>query len=75
MRYGAVPESIAAILIAVVEWTMAATPILMLLNEKLVQPGKKRPEGPSPEATGFKLNVCYRAWPGSVRCAIEDFKD
>ena len=32
-------------------------------------------EGPSPEATGFKLNVCYRARPGSVRCAIEDFKD
>jgi predicted Zn finger-like uncharacterized protein len=31
-------------------------------------------EGPPPEATGFKLNVCYRAEPGTVRCAIEDFK-
>ncbi len=29
---------------------------------------------PSPEATGFKLNVCYRVTPGRVRCAIEDFK-
>lgn len=30
---------------------------------------------PSPpaEATGFKLNVCYRQSPGRVRCAIEDF--
>ncbi|MDA0679959.1 MAG: zinc-ribbon and DUF3426 domain-containing protein [Proteobacteria bacterium] len=32
-------------------------------------------EDPSAEATGFKLNVCYRVAPGSVRCAIEDFKD
>lgn len=30
---------------------------------------------PSPEATGFKLNVCYRVSPGRVRCATEDFKD
>lgn len=32
-------------------------------------------ESPSPDATGFKLNVCYRESPGVVRCAIEDFKD
>ena len=32
-------------------------------------------EDPSIEATGFKLNVCYRESPGSVRCAIEDFKN
>jgi hypothetical protein len=30
---------------------------------------------PSVDATGFKLNVCYRAVPGKVRCATEDFKD
>jgi predicted Zn finger-like uncharacterized protein len=30
---------------------------------------------PSVEATGFKLNVCYRVSPGRVRCATEDFKD
>jgi hypothetical protein len=30
---------------------------------------------PSAEATGFKLNVCYRVAPGQVRCATEDFKD
>ena len=29
---------------------------------------------PAEEATGFKLNVCYRVAPGRVRCAIEDFK-
>ncbi len=29
---------------------------------------------PSADATGFKLNVCYRVAPGSVRCATEDFK-
>ena len=29
---------------------------------------------PSDEATGFKLNVCYRVLPGRVRCAVEDFK-
>ena len=31
-------------------------------------------EQPSPEATGFKLNVCYRVETGVVRCALEDFK-
>ena len=31
-------------------------------------------ENPATEATGFKLNVCYRQEPGVVRCAIEDFK-
>ena len=30
---------------------------------------------PSEDATGFKLNVCYREAPGRVRCAIEDFID
>jgi predicted Zn finger-like uncharacterized protein len=30
---------------------------------------------PSAEATGFKLNVCYRIAPGRVRCATEDFKN
>ena len=30
---------------------------------------------PSAEATGFKLNVCYRVGPTRVRCAIEDFKN
>ena len=29
---------------------------------------------PAPEATGFKLNVCYRLASGLLRCAIEDFK-
>ena len=29
----------------------------------------------SPDATGFKLNVCYPETTGSVRCAIEDFKE
>ncbi len=32
-------------------------------------------ENPSEDATGFKLNVCYRVVPRRVRCAIEDFKD
>lgn len=32
-------------------------------------------ESPSAEATGFKLNVCYRVAEGRVRCATEDFKD
>lgn len=32
-------------------------------------------ENPSAEATGFKLNVCYRVRTGTVRCAIEDFKN
>ena len=31
-------------------------------------------ETPSDEATGFKLNVCYRLASGQLRCAIEDFK-
>jgi hypothetical protein len=30
---------------------------------------------PSIDATGFKLNVCYRVVQGTVRCAIEDFKN
>ncbi|MEQ9561424.1 MAG: DUF3426 domain-containing protein [Woeseiaceae bacterium] len=30
---------------------------------------------PSTDATGFKLNVCYRVGPGQVRCATEDFKE
>lgn len=29
---------------------------------------------PAPEATGFKLNVCYRLASGRLRCAVEDFK-
>jgi predicted Zn finger-like uncharacterized protein len=32
-------------------------------------------EEPSPDATGFKLNVCYRVAAGTVKCAIEDFKN
>ena len=32
-------------------------------------------DDPSADATGFKLNVCYRVSPGRVRCATEDFKD
>jgi predicted Zn finger-like uncharacterized protein len=31
-------------------------------------------EAPAPEATGFKLNVCYRLASSQLRCAIEDFK-
>jgi hypothetical protein len=31
-------------------------------------------ESPNDEATGFKLNVCYRMEGGQLRCAIEDFK-
>ena len=31
-------------------------------------------ESPSPDATGFKLNVCYRQAGDLLRCAIEDFK-
>jgi monovalent cation:proton antiporter-2 (CPA2) family protein len=37
-RYGVVEPSLAATLIAAVAMTMAATPLLMLLNEKLIQP-------------------------------------
>jgi len=29
---------------------------------------------PAPEATGFKLYVCYRQSGGLLRCAIDDFK-
>lgn len=32
-------------------------------------------DAPSPDATGFKLNVCYRQSPQQLRCAIEDFRD
>jgi len=38
VRYDVVGENLAATLIAVVALTMAATPVLMLLNERLVQP-------------------------------------
>ena len=31
-------------------------------------------ETPAPDATGFKLNVCYRMAGGQLRCAIEDFR-
>ena len=31
-------------------------------------------ESPAAEATGFKLNVCYRLATGQLRCAVEDFK-
>ena len=31
-------------------------------------------ESPSAEATGFKLNVCYRLASGQLRCANHDFK-
>jgi hypothetical protein len=31
-------------------------------------------DSPSVDATGFKLNVCYRMVSGQLRCAIEDFK-
>jgi predicted Zn finger-like uncharacterized protein len=46
---------------------------------KLVAPGNTfdaviSVESPSDEATGFKLNVCYRQASGNLRCAIEDFK-
>ena len=45
---------------------------------KLVQPGNTfnaviTIDSPSEEATGFKLNVCYRETGGNLRCAIEDF--
>ena len=46
---------------------------------KLVPPGNTfnaviSITSPAPEATGFKLNVCYRLASGQLRCAIEDFK-
>jgi predicted Zn finger-like uncharacterized protein len=31
-------------------------------------------DSPNAEATGFKLNVCYRMEGSQLRCAIEDFK-
>jgi hypothetical protein len=31
-------------------------------------------DSPSPEATGFKLNVCYRLAGDQLRCADQDFK-
>jgi hypothetical protein len=31
-------------------------------------------DSPPTDATGFKLNVCYRLASGQLRCAIEDFK-
>lgn len=46
---------------------------------KLVKPGNTFDavisiQSPSEDATGFKLNVCYRLSNGQLRCAIEDFK-
>jgi len=46
---------------------------------KLVQPGDTFDavmtiRSPAPEATGFKLNVCYRVADGQLRCAIQDFR-
>ena len=46
---------------------------------KLVQPGNTfnaviTIQSPAEEATGFKLNVCYRESGGKLRCAIDDFK-
>ncbi len=31
-------------------------------------------DAPDANATGFKLNVCYRQPGGRLRCAIDDFK-
>jgi predicted Zn finger-like uncharacterized protein len=46
---------------------------------KLVAPGNTfdaviSVESPADEATGFKLNVCYRLASGDLGCATEDFK-
>ncbi len=46
---------------------------------KLVEPGNTfnaaiTIRSPAEEATGFKLNVCYRESGGDLRCAIDDFK-
>ncbi len=46
---------------------------------KLVPPGNTfnaviSIESPSPDATGFKLNVCYRLASGQLRCADHNFK-
>ena len=51
VREGVVPADLASTLIAVVALTMAATPILMLLNEKIVQPrfGTREREARAPD--------------------------
>jgi predicted Zn finger-like uncharacterized protein len=46
---------------------------------KLVEPGNTfnaviTIKSASEDATGFKLNVCYRSSDGQLRCAIDDFK-
>jgi predicted Zn finger-like uncharacterized protein len=46
---------------------------------KLVEPGNTfnaviTIKSTSEDATGFKLNVCYRLSDGQLRCAIDDFK-
>jgi len=46
---------------------------------KLVEPGNTfnaaiTIQSPAEDATGFKLNVCYRGSGGQLRCAIDDFK-
>ncbi len=46
---------------------------------KLVEPGNTfnaviTIPSPAEDATGFKLNVCYRESGGNLRCAIDDFK-
>lgn len=46
---------------------------------KLVEPGKTfnaviTIKSTAEDATGFKLNVCYRLSDGQLRCAIDDFK-
>jgi hypothetical protein len=46
---------------------------------KLVQPGSTfnaviTIQSPAGDATGFKLDVCYRETGGKLRCAIDDFK-
>ncbi len=48
-------------------------------TRKPVQPGETFSaiisiEAPDVNATGFKLNVCYRQPGGQLRCAIEDFR-
>ena len=54
VRYGVVEESLAATTIAVVALTMAATPLLMLVNERYVLPRvgtRERPERPADEVS------------------------
>ena len=46
----------------------------------MVAPGENftavlKVEQPPADATGFKVNVCYRVRAGTVRCAIESFKN